>query len=106
MRVFLLKRLLLLVLALLSGFAWLTGHPDALWLEQAEEWPVVGSLAERFRKAYLPPERAETPSGGGGVEIEYVLVGPDGRPIDETGPLRVDNEEQRALERLAASPEP
>lgn len=105
-RVFLLKLSLLLALALLAGFAWLTAHPDNPWLEQAEGWPVVGGLAESFRRAYLPPERSDAPAEGGGVEVEYVLVGPDGRPIGQDGPVRVDSDEQRALERLATGEAP
>lgn len=46
------------LLSLLAGFAWLTRHPESEVLEQAQEWPVVGSLAERFRRAYLPPKSA------------------------------------------------
>jgi len=51
--------LLLLVLCLvpLAGFAWLTHHPDAEILDQAQEWPIVGPLASWFRKQYLPKEK-------------------------------------------------
>ena len=43
---------------LVSGlaFAWLTRNPDAAVLEAAQEWPLVGSWASRFRQAYLPPD--------------------------------------------------
>jgi hypothetical protein len=60
--------ILLLAFGML-GFGWLTRHPEIAWLERAEEWPLVGPLAERFRRAYLgPPEEerraaAETDDG-------------------------------------------
>lgn len=47
--------LILLVLSLLGGFAWLTRNPETPWLEEAEDWPLVGDLASRFRTAYLGP---------------------------------------------------
>ena len=50
--------LILLVLGTLGGFAWLTRHPESQWLEEAQEWPLVGDLARRFRVAYLGPRAA------------------------------------------------
>jgi len=47
--------LLLAVLGLLGGFAWLTQNPETPWLEKAEEWPILGDLAKGFRTAYLGP---------------------------------------------------
>lgn len=47
--------LLLSILGALGGFAWLTHHPEAPILERAESWTLVGPLATRFRRAYLPP---------------------------------------------------
>ncbi len=58
--------LILLALGLFGGFAWLTQHPETPILEQAEDWPLVGDLARRFRVAYLgrAAERgAETEAG-------------------------------------------
>lgn len=49
--------LLILCLAPFAGFAWLTHHPEAEILVQAQEWPVVGPLASWFRDQYLPPHR-------------------------------------------------
>ncbi len=45
--------LLFLALGLFGGFAWLTQHPETPMLEEAEDWPLVGDLASRFRVAYL-----------------------------------------------------
>ncbi len=57
---------LLLLVAALAGFAWLTRHPDAPIVARAEEWPVVGGLAARFREAYLGPEEG-SPGASSGV---------------------------------------
>lgn len=46
-----------LVLLLFGSFGWLTNHPDAEILAQAESWPLVGPLASHFRAAYRGPER-------------------------------------------------
>ena len=46
---------LLLLLALVAGFGWLTRHPDTPLLARAEGWPGIGRLAVSFRRAYLPP---------------------------------------------------
>ena len=50
------------ILLVLAGFAWLTRNPEAVVLEQAKEWPVVGGLAIAFREAYLPPPPARVKS--------------------------------------------
>lgn len=55
---------LLLTLAGLLGFGWLTRNPGAPILERAQEWPLVGPLAQRFRRAYLGPEPAPVEAGG------------------------------------------
>ena len=59
--------LILLLLGLAGGFAWLTRHPESPWLEKAQEWPLVGDAARGFRRAYLGPEAtgetAEASSG-------------------------------------------
>ena len=44
---------LLLTLGLFGGFAWLTQNPETPWLETAQDWPLIGDLATRFRIAYL-----------------------------------------------------
>lgn len=97
MRSFLLKTLTVLFAALLAGFAWLSQNPDSPHLERAQDWPVMGKLAEAFRSAYLgPPERSPAASGSseeGGVEVLYldtegrVVSGPGatGEPLDLTG---------------------
>lgn len=54
------RLVLLLVLAVLGAFAWLTRHPDSELLRRAEQWPWVGSLASGFRSAYgSAPKRGE-----------------------------------------------
>lgn len=57
---------LLLVLAGLGGFAWLTHHPDSPWLERAQGWPVVGEWAASFRQRYVPPAEPGAKGGGPG----------------------------------------
>ena len=77
--------ILLLAFGML-GFGWLTRHPDVAWLERAEDWPVMGPLAERFRRAYLGPPADERPAAAetdGGPEIVIV------RPPEPEGPLRL-----------------
>jgi hypothetical protein len=67
---------LLLVVLAAAGFAWLTRHPEAPIVERAQEWPVVGPLAEAFREAYLPPEPppAESPPATGSEPtVEWIL---------------------------------
>lgn len=46
--------LLLVILVAVGGFSWLTHNPESDVLVRAQEWPVVGPLAERFRRTYLP----------------------------------------------------
>lgn len=61
----------LLVVAAVGGFAWLTHNPDSPVLAAAEEWPVVGGLAQRMRRAYLgEPPAAPAEEGVGPAEPE------------------------------------
>ncbi|MDH3744331.1 MAG: hypothetical protein OES47_04430 [Acidobacteriota bacterium] len=52
--------LILLLLALA------TRYPEAEIVARAEEWPVVGALANEFRARYLAVEAARTETDGGG----------------------------------------
>ena len=64
--------LLLLVLVLLVGIAWLTRYPDSPVLDRLAKWPVIGPAAERFGELYRSaPARpvAEEP------QTEVVVVG-------------------------------
>lgn len=47
---------LVCILAVMAFFAWLTRNPDAELVRQAEDWPVVGSWATRFRERYVAPQ--------------------------------------------------
>lgn len=42
----------------LALVAWFSHHPESPWLRRAAGWPVVGPVAESFRRAYLGPETA------------------------------------------------
>ena len=64
------------LLATLSAFSWLTHHPEAEILRQAEEWPLLGPLAASFRRAYL---RGESRGADG---AENAAEGMDERPRD------------------------
>jgi hypothetical protein len=77
------------VLVILAGFAWLTRHPDAEIVRRAQEWPGVGSLAARFRQAYLPPARPLPPArlappaaGAASDHLEAQVVPPDAEAVD------------------------
>ncbi len=48
--------LILGLLVTLGGLTWLTRHPDAEILKQAEGWRYVGPWASKFRAAYQRPE--------------------------------------------------
>jgi hypothetical protein len=51
----------LLVIAALGLFMWMTRYPESPLLSEAVEWPVVGPLVERFRERYLDaPEPTPT----------------------------------------------
>jgi hypothetical protein len=77
--------ILLLAFGML-GFGWLTRHPEVAWLERAEEWPLVGPLAERFRRAYLgPPEEERAAAGETDDEPEIVII----RPPMPDGPIHL-----------------
>ncbi len=89
--------LLILGLGLFGGFAWLTQNPDSPWLEKAQEWPVVGEYASRFREAYLGPaasdQAEETPA--------------EEPPESGEGPPRQASSRQRpAGERVVSSRQP
>ncbi len=72
--------LVLLLLAAMGGLAWLTRHPEATILAEAQTWPVIGPVAKRLRDAYLPSpspmieELAEEP----GEEPEIFVPPPVG----------------------------
>lgn len=69
----------LLVVAALGGFAWLTYNPAAPVLAAAEEWPLVGGLAQAMRRAYLgepePPARPQTGGEEDVAEAERIAAG-------------------------------
>ena len=78
--------LLVLVLVLLGGIAWLTQNPESPLLDRLVEWPGIGPAAEWFRDSY----RARPPARDAEPAIEYVVVPrdsegePTGPPADET----------------------
>ena len=69
--------LLIIILVLLGGVAWLTRHPHSPALDRLAGWPVVGPLAAWFRAAYRPPSAQPAPA----AEPELVVLGrPPERP--------------------------
>ncbi len=66
-RELLLRLPVLLLLALFGAYAWLTRHPDAPVLERAQDWPLVGPLAERFRDFYQVDAREAARRGSNGA---------------------------------------
>ncbi|MCP3956749.1 MAG: hypothetical protein GY719_02735 [bacterium] len=86
--------LLFLFLGLLGGFAWLTQNPETPWLEEAEEWPVVGGLAHRFRVAYLGPKAANR---GAEEPVEEPVPTEVGEPVARE-PREPRRQESRPIE--------
>jgi hypothetical protein len=62
--------LVLLVLALVFGFVWLSWRPEDPVFDRIAGWPVVGGAVERVRQIYLPPDAADRvadrPAAGAG----------------------------------------
>jgi len=77
--------LIVLLLAGLGGFAWLTHNPEAEIVERAQEWPLVGPLARAFRERYPPPTPAPS-------EIE-------GEPAGGAEPMSAESAERPRRER-------
>jgi hypothetical protein len=81
--------LLVLLLVLLVGVAWLTRYPDSPVLDRVVGWPVVGPAAERFRDIYRP---APTPPVEEDGPAEIVVVGHemvDAAPgVESTQPMK------------------
>lgn len=48
---------LVLLVGLLAGFAWLSRHPDDPRLGRAEEWPLLGPAIAWVREAYRVPDQ-------------------------------------------------
>ena len=76
------KILLLTLVALFGGFAWLTHHPEAEIVRRAESWPFVGPLASQFRQRFTVRRqyrghRPATPSRelAHGVHVDGVDIG-------------------------------
>ncbi len=82
-------------LALFAGVTWLSRHPDSEILERAQEWPLVGRLAERFRGAYLAPEAA---SEGSLTDVEVL---PE---LDTMAVRKLDEQPTGALPRIWVEP--
>jgi hypothetical protein len=98
----------LLVVAALGGFTWLTKNPEAPVLEAAQEWPLVGGLAQAMRRAYLgepAPPAAGRPADGEDVadEEEVAATGPVRLPI--AAPRRVGGPPAAPPQRVASEPE-
>ncbi|MEJ2084064.1 MAG: hypothetical protein P8Y44_00095 [Acidobacteriota bacterium] len=72
---------LFLLVAVLAAIAWLTRHPDAQIVRQAQEWPLIGSAARVFVRAYAPEQDAERESQRSESlferRFEVVVVEPD-----------------------------
>jgi hypothetical protein len=106
----------LLVVAALAGFTWLTNNPQAPVLEAAQEWPLVGGLAQAMRRAYLgessPPVAARPEDGEDLADAgEAAVSGPirlpiavaprrSGDPPAVTAPRRVVSEPEEPAPRL------
>jgi Bacterial SH3 domain len=82
---------LICILGVMAFAAWLTWNPDAELVRRAEEWPLVGPWATRFRERYLPP--LPPPQASAAESWEIRRLGPpdaaagedrrqDGRPRD------------------------
>jgi len=65
---------LVAALALASGLAWLTGHPESPWLDRAAGWPGIGPLAIRFRDVFRPPPAPTPTPAPEGPQIEVVTI--------------------------------
>ena len=61
--------LFILMLGTLGMLSYFSRYPDSPWLEQAQEWPVVGEAATLFRQAYLGNPEAGAPSDGESSEM-------------------------------------
>ncbi len=102
--------LMLLALGLFGGFAWLTRNPETPWLEQAEDWPLVGGLASRFRTAYLGPaaRRGDATDSGASQSQDAAQTGGRGSPRSDAGrrpPARAAERAAPAARRVTAAPE-
>lgn len=86
------RGLLLLLIVVFAGVAWLTRHPDSPWLDRAAEWPAIGPLAGRFREAYRSPAPTVGPEAPEGSRSRYVLIPPAPDPEEsvETPGVRAD----------------
>ena len=84
---------ILVFLGLLAGFAYFSQNPESPHLEKAREWPVVGTLAQRFREAYLGSDGGDAEGrvatdddgteGDEGETVVVVRLGADGKPLSE-----------------------
>ncbi len=77
---------LLLLLTLLAAFAWLTHHPDAPILRQAERWPFVGPLASWMRESYRLPAPAPQTAEEAPVAHEVADMEPPPAVLPPSGP--------------------
>jgi len=76
--------LILTLLGLFGGLAWLTRHPDAEIVRRAESWPFVGPLASEFRQRYVPPPPPAAPAEGvAEATFEVEVVEPVLSPLGE-----------------------
>jgi hypothetical protein len=76
---------ILALLLVFGGVAWLTRNPDSPILERAREWPLIGDLADTFRRAYQPQPSdsgASEPVPVPETDVE-VITAP---PVRATGP--------------------
>jgi hypothetical protein len=70
------------LLAILGGVAWLTQHPQSGLLRWAADRPLIGPWAERFRRAYgqpPPPSEEEAP------QVEFVFIPSRRQPRADSG---------------------
>lgn len=58
--------LLLVLLSLLAGFAWLTRNPGSELAVRAEQWPLAGALVARLRRLYVPEQSPAERDGRSG----------------------------------------
>ena len=76
---------LVLLLGLLAGFAWLSRHPEDPRVAAAEEWPVIGPVVARVRTAFLPPKEEAQPGARDADRPTEILVRAVPAPPEEPG---------------------